>query len=83
MAFIKNEAGSLVINAEYVGEGYELVPAVGYIVCKIIDEQIHYFGAESELTELVLTFGGTEEEADKVGYLKTNVGPVFLDGEEL
>ncbi len=70
MAFIKNEAGSLVINAEYVGEGYELVPAVGYIVCKIIDEQIHYFGAESDLTELVLTFGGTEEEVGLSGRYK-------------
>ena len=83
MAFIKNEAGSLVTSAEYVGEGYELVPEVGYIVCKLIDEQIHYFGAESDAMELVAAFGGDETVTDAVAWLKTNVGPLFLDGVEL
>jgi len=82
MAYIKNEEGTLVTNAEYVGEGYELVIGEGYIVCKLIEDQIHYFGAESDPMELVLAFGG-DESVDAVAWLKANVGPLFLDGEEL
>jgi hypothetical protein len=81
MAYIKNEAGTLVTNAEYVGEGYELVIGEGYIVCKLIEEQIHYFGAEADPMELVLAFGG-DESVEAVAWLKANVGPLFLDGVE-
>jgi len=83
MAYIKNEEGTLVTNVEYVGEGYELVIDGGYIVCKLIEDQIHYYGAESDAMELVLGFGGDETVEDAVEWLKTNVGPVFLNGEEL
>jgi len=82
MAYIKNEEGTLVTNEEFVGEGYELVIGSGYIVCKLIEDQIHYYGAETDAMELVTAFGG-EETADAVEWLKTNVGPVFLDGVEL
>ena len=83
MAYIKNEAGTLVTNEEFVGEGYELVIGSGYIVCKLIEEQIHYYGAETDAMELVTAFGGDETVGDAVAWLKTNVGPVFLDGVEL
>jgi hypothetical protein len=81
MAYVKNNLGTLETNTEY-SEGFELVPGLGYIVCKVIDEQIHYYGAETDAMELVAAFGG-EETTDDVEWLKTNVGPVFLDGVEL
>jgi hypothetical protein len=81
MAYVKNNLGTLETNTEY-SEGFELVPGSGYIVCKVIDEQIHYYGAETDAMELVTAFGG-EETADAAAWLKTNVGPVFLDGVEL
>jgi hypothetical protein len=82
MAYVKNNLGTLETNTEY-SEGFELVPGVGYIVCKVIDEQIHYYGAETDAMELVIAFGGDETVGDAVAWLKTNVGPVFQDGVEL
>jgi hypothetical protein len=82
MAYVKNNEGTLVVNLEYL-EGFELVPGVGYIVCKVIDEQIHYYGAETDAMELALAFAGEETVEDAVDWLKSNVGPVFLDGVEL
>lgn len=82
MAYIKNNLGTLETNTEY-SEGFELIPGEGYIVCKLIEDQIHYFGAETDAMELVLAFGGDETVTDAVEWLKTNVGPVFQDGVEL
>lgn len=82
MAYVKNNLGTLETSTEH-SEGFELVPGEGYIVCKIIEEQIHYFGAETDAMELVLAFGGDETVGDAVAWLKANVGPVFLNGVEL
>ena len=82
MAYIKDNLGTLVTSTEY-SEGFELIPGEGYIVCKLIEEQIHYYGAETDAMELVLAFGGDETVEDAVEWLKTNVGPVFQDGVEL
>ena len=85
MAFIKNDSGTLVTDVEFTGEGFELVPGEGYITCKIIDTQIHYFGAPdlASLVELAASFGGEETESTVVAWMKANVGPTFLDGTEL
>ena len=82
MAYVKNNLGTLETNTEY-SEGFELVPGEGYIVCKLIEGQIHYFGTETDAMQLVTAFGGDETVTDAVEWLKTNVGPVFQDGVEL
>ena len=83
MAYVKNNLGTLETSVEY-SEGFELVPGeAGYIVCKVIDDQIHYYGAQTDAMELVIAFGGDETVGDAVEWLKTNVGPVFLVGVEL
>jgi hypothetical protein len=82
MAYVKNNLGTLETNTEH-SEGFELVPGEGYIVCKVIEDQIHYYGAPTDAMELVLGFGGDETAEDAVAWLKTNVGPVFLNGTEL
>ena len=76
--------GSLTSSSEAT-ENSSWAPEVGYIVAFVLDDQIHYYGAETlaELLVVAQSCGADETvtESNVVAWMGTNVGPVVLDGE--